>query len=132
MLNPFPDLLVLSFSAPTIVRVAAAVLFVYAGYTHWHKREAIAATTFPIVGKGEWIAWLSIIFHFAIGAMLFFGYYTQVAALLGLVGSLKGLVLGKSYREVFVYSRATYLLLAAVCASLLLSGAGAFAFDLPL
>ncbi|MDZ4226458.1 MAG: DoxX family membrane protein [Patescibacteria group bacterium] len=132
MLNPFPDLLVLGFFAPTLIRVAAAALFLYAGYIHWQRREAIANVSFPIVGRGEWIAWLSIVFHLAVGAMLFFGYYTQIAALLGLVGSLKGVVLGKSYAQVFVYSRATYILLAAICASLLFSGAGAFAFDLPL
>ncbi|MDZ4226241.1 MAG: DoxX family membrane protein, partial [Patescibacteria group bacterium] len=106
--------------------------FVYSGYKHWQRREANANTSFPNVGRGEWIAWLSIVFHIAVGAMLFFGYYTQIAALLGLVGSLKGIVLGKSYAQVFVYSRATYILLAAICFSLLLSGAGAFAFDLPL
>jgi len=122
----------LGFFAATLVRVAAGVLFIYAGYTHWQKREVVGNIKFPIVGRGEWIAWGSIIFHFAVGAMLVFGYYTQIAALLGLIGSLKGLVLAHSYRQVFVFTRSTYLLLAAICASLLLSGAGAFAFDLPL
>jgi len=132
MLNPFPDLLVLGFFAPTLVRVAAAALFLYAGYIHWQRREAIGNISFPVVGKGEWIAWISIIFHFTVGTMLFFGYYTQIAALLGLVGMLKGIVLGRSYAQVFMYSRVTYILLAAICASLLLSGAGALAFDIPL
>ena len=132
MLNPFPDLLVLGFFAPTIVRVAAAALFLYAGYIHWQKREAISNTAFPIVGKSPVVAWVSVVFHLGVGAMLLFGYYTQIAALLGLVGSLKGLVLAKAYAGVFFYSRATYILLAAICFSLLLSGAGAFAFDLPL
>ena len=120
------------FFAPTLVRVAAAALFIYAGYIHWQKREAIGRMTFPVIGRGEWVAWGSVIFHVAVGGALLFGYYTQVAALFGTIGSLKGLVFAKYYREVFVYSRATYILLAAICLSLLLSGAGAFAFDLPL
>ena len=132
MLNPFPDLLVLGFFAPTIVRVAVGFVFLYAGYTHYLKRDMIGNTTFPIIGKGDWIAWGSILFHTAVGAMLIFGYYTQIAALLGGIGALKGLWFAHRYREVFVFTRSTYILLAAICASLLLSGAGAFAFDIPL
>ncbi|OGC84440.1 hypothetical protein A3F55_00515 [Candidatus Adlerbacteria bacterium RIFCSPHIGHO2_12_FULL_53_18] len=132
MLNPFPDLLVLGFFAPTIVRVTVGTLFIYAGYIHWQKRESIGNIIFPIIGKGDWIAWGSILFHTAVGVMLVFGYYTQIAALLGGIGAFKGLWFAHRYREVFVYTRSTYILLAAICASLLLSGAGAFAFDLPL
>ena len=120
------------FFAPTIVRVAVGMLFIYAGLTHWKKRDALADIKFPIIGKGAWIVWGSILFHVAVGAMLVFGYYTQIAALLGAVGALKGLLLGSRYKEVFVFTRSTYLLIIAVCLSLLLSGAGAFAFDIPL
>lgn len=132
MLNPFPDLLILGFFAPTIVRVAAAAVFLYAGYLHWQQRDAIAGISFPIIGRGAWIVWFSIVFHIVVGAMLFFGYYTQIAAILGAIGAFKGLLFAGSYKEVFAYSRLTYVLLIAICLSLLLSGAGAFAFDLPL
>ncbi len=132
MLNPFPDLLILNFFAPTIVRVAVAALFLYATYWSWQHRETIAHTSFPIVGRGEWVAWLAVLFHLVVGASLVFGYYTQVGALLGLLGALKGLILGARYKQIFIFSRTTYVLLAAICLSLLLSGAGAFAFDIPL
>jgi uncharacterized membrane protein YphA (DoxX/SURF4 family) len=132
MLNPFPDLLVLGFFAPTLVRVAVAAVFIYAGISHWKQREAIGRMRFPIIGSGEWVAWGSILFHLGVGAALLFGYYTQIAALLGLIGSLKALAFRSHYPHVFIYNRATYVLLAAVCLSLMLSGAGALAFDLPL
>lgn len=132
MLNPFPELLTYSFFAPTIVRVAAAALFLYVGYRHWKGRESICQTRFPVIGQGAWIAWLSTAVQLAIGASLLFGYYTQIGALVGSLAAVKGILFGRVYPSAFPLSRATYALLLAACLSLLLSGAGAFAFDLPL
>lgn len=132
MLNPFPDLLVLGFFAPTLVRIAAAGVFLYVGYTHWKGRAALCQTRFPIIGQGKWIAWFSVAVHLAIGASLFFGYDTQIGALVGGIAAVKGILFSSMYRSAFPFSRSTYVLLLAICLSLLLSGAGAFAFDLPL
>lgn len=132
MLNPFPELLWLGFFAPTIVRIAAGALFLYAARHLWQNRETISSTTFPLIGRGEWISWSMIVFHLAIGAMLVFGYYTQYAALLAAIGAFKGILWGARYKDVCVFSRSTYVLLLAISLSLLVSGAGAFAFDLPL
>lgn len=113
MLNPFPDLLVLSFFAPTLLRVAAAAAFLYAAYTlyqHGNKHGLVVALLF------------------AVGAALLAGYYTQYAALAALV--LLALELWQ--RTMRILPRSTLLLLVVICLSLLLTGAGALAFDLPL
>ena len=129
MLNPFSDLLALGFLAPTILRVAVGCLFLYAGYYHWTHRSTIGNISFPLIGRGEWIASASALAHVAVGAMFVFGYYVQIAALLGALSALKGLIMVKKFEIVFPYSRSTYVLIIAISFSLLLSGAGLFAFD---
>ncbi len=132
MLNTFPDLLALGFFAPTLLRIAASLAFLFGAHIQYKRLAELEKISFPIVGAGAWIIWLSIIAHAAIGAMLFFGYYTQIAALLGIAGSIKGLIYAKRYPRVFALCRADYFFVLVICLSLLVSGAGAFAFDLPL
>ena len=64
--------------------------------------------------------------------MLAAGYYTQIAALLGAIGAFKAFLFTKRYPEIIPFSRSTYILLIAILLSLLLTGAGAIAFDLRL
>ena len=130
MLNAFPDLLVFQTLAPTIIRVAVALAFLYVAYAQFGRRDEIAQLRFFIIGSGGWIAWAFIAFHTIVGAMLFFGYATQIAALLAAIGLIKGLWLNKHYPSIVILPRSTILLLIAMCLSLLLSGAGALAQDL--
>lgn len=132
MLMPFPELLTFQLVAPALLRFAAAGVFLYVAYMHWQNISAISRIHFPIVGSGRWIAVASIVFHAGVGAMLFFGYYTQIAALLGIAGSIKGLFLAPHYPQAIPLSRTSLFLLCAILFSLLLTGAGLFAFDLPL
>ena len=132
MLNPFPSLFFLSFFAPTILRVAAACVMAYIAYTHILNREAIAKTHFPLIGAGAWVAWVSIIVEILVGASLFFGYGTQYAAILLALIALKYMVWAGKYPKYFIYSRSTAFLLLVIALSLLLTGAGAMAMDLPL
>ncbi len=132
MLNTFPSLLVLQFYAPTIIRIGAACVLAYMVYADYKHRTAIAHDTLPVIGKQPWVAWFSIIVCGIVAVMLFAGYYTQIAALLTAVIAIKGLFWGKRLGALLVFSRSTYFLLLAAALSLLVSGAGAFAFDLPL
>lgn len=132
MLNPFPQLLVYGFFAPTLLRVAAALIFAYLAYKHYQNRDEIGSTHFPVVGQGMWLAWFSIIVEVALAAAIFFGYYTQYAAIVGALGALKHIVWGGKYPGFFMLSRSAAFLLLVIMLSLLVSGAGAFAFDLPL
>lgn len=132
MLNPFPDLLVLSFFAPTILRLMLALVFLGGAYAQWRRTEELAQLRLPLIGGGAWVVRLSIAAHLAIGVMFLFGYYTQIAALGGLVAGLKGIVWATRYPRFFPLRRLEYVFILAISLSLLISGAGGFAFDLPL
>ena len=137
MLNTFPDLLVLGFFAPTLLRIGAAGVFFYLAYFYIAHREEIGRAPFPFVGAmGPRIAWFIAIATGLIGAGFLFGYYTQIMAILGMLGMVKYAVYSRFYPHLtamrFPLSRSTMLLFFIICLSLLISGAGAMAFDLPL
>lgn len=132
MLNTFPDLLTYSFFAPTLIRIAVAISFAGIAYAVYTRRDEIARISFPIIGKAPWLAPLSALIHALIAVALFAGYYTQVAALLGALSALKQAYFAKQYPRAIPLCRAEYILLVFMCLSLLLSGAGATALDLPL
>lgn len=132
MLSVFPQILFLAPLSATLLRVAAAFTFAYVVWKQAEHREDLARIRFPIVGSGMWIVWLSIIIEGSIALALFVGIYTQVAALLGAIAAAK-YVFWKKYAPTAVpLTRGTSLLLLVVTLSLLVTGAGAFAFDLPL
>ena len=132
MLNTFPNLLVLGFFAPTIIRVAAALAFGYMAYVQYKRRSQIAELRLPFGAGGGWVAWLMVTFNLAVATMLLFGYYTQIAAILAVAALVKSLVFKRWYPSAVPLSRVSILLLAVMCLSLLISGAGAIAYDLPL
>lgn len=132
MLNPFPSLLIFSFFAPTLLRIAIALVLLSVAYAHYKRRTEIATTKFPLGISGMWIAWVMIIATALTAVALCIGYGVQWAALVGVAISLKGAVWAKRYPRVFPLCRLEYVLILIVCFSLLLTGAGALAFDLPL
>ena len=132
MLNSFPNLLTYGFFAPTLLRVAAALVFAYLAYTHFKNKDQIAQTGFPIIGKGEWIAWLAVLIEGAAALGLFLGYYTQISAIVGAAVAIKSSFWSGKYPDFFILSRSTSFLLLIICLSLLVTGAGKLAFDLPL
>lgn len=132
MINPFPDLLTYGIFAPTLLRVAAALVFAAVAYTQWQRRHELAKTHFMFGLQGAWLVWIAIILGTLVGAGLFFGYGTQWAALVGALLSIKGIVWAKRYPRFFPICRAEYVLVLIICLSLLLTGAGTLAFDLPL
>ncbi|TSC68699.1 MAG: hypothetical protein G01um101456_527 [Parcubacteria group bacterium Gr01-1014_56] len=132
MLNPFPSLLIYGFFAPTLLRVAAACVLLYIVAIQFRRKEELAKTNFPIIGTVGAVVWVKIIVEAAIAVALFFGYYTQIAAVLGSIVALKQLIFAHTYSAWVPVSRGTSALLLLILLSLLLTGAGAFAFDLPL
>jgi len=137
MLNTFPLLLVFGFFAPTVLRITMALLFIYMGMVTWQRREEISRTQLPLIHQSlGWVAPLAAIAEFALAAMFLFGWHTQIAALLGIATALKFAVYRKFWpdaaRAFFPLSVGTGWMLFAISISLLLSGAGALALDLPL
>ena len=132
MLSLFPQILFLSPLAITLLRIAAALVFFSIAYTHYQKRQELSFLDFPIVGRGTWIPMLAVVFEFAIAIALGAGVYTQLAALLGAIAALKFFVLRKHYPAFVPISRTASALLFVICIPVMVTGAGAFAFDLPL
>ena len=131
MLNTFPQLLY-PFYAPLILRAGVAIAFAVVAYLQWSRAAELSQTRMPIVGRlGGWV-WLSIVAHVVVALMLLFGYYTQIAALVGALMALKSAYWSRQYPLVFPLSRTANLLLLLICLSLVVSGAGALARDIPL
>lgn len=134
MLNPFPDLLTYSLLGPLILRLITGLIFIDLGVLAF-KNE-----------KGRWLASLSALkvpnpqlslkilgtIEILGGIMLMAGFYTQVAALvLGLLTFAESYIEYKS-PEILKRNFVFYTLLFCILLSLLLTGAGAFAVDMPL
>lgn len=132
LLNPFPQLLTYSFFAPTLLRVAVACVLAYLAYRHYQQRDEIGKTNFPIVGRGMWVAWAAVIVEAGVALALFFGYHTQINAIVVALIALKHVVWGDKYPKFLMLDRTAALLLLVIAISLLMTGAGAQAFDLPL
>lgn len=131
MLNIFPGLL-LPFVAPLLLRIGVAIAFAAVAYMQWARRNDISQIDFPIIGKNSWWVWVSVAVHLLVAMMLIFGSYTQVAALLGALLSIKQVFWARRYPLMFPLGRAAGLLMLLISLSLVLSGAGALAQDLPL
>lgn len=116
MLNPFPELLFLAPLSATLLRAAAAAVFLLAGVAHARGTEAVPRR------------YVLAVVEILIGLSLAFGFYTQVGALIGILVSLAWLIVS-TLRPT---PMSTALLTLVLCLSLLLSGAGPLSFDLPL
>ncbi|MBI2030026.1 DoxX family membrane protein [Candidatus Kaiserbacteria bacterium] len=129
----FPGLFFLTPLAITLLRIAAAYAFLYMANSLVQDRHEIARIRLPIIGHvGEGLVWLAAILVGLIGCMLAVGLYTQVAAIFGMLFVIKHWFWSRWYRSAAGLSRGTLALVFVICLSLLITGAGAFAFDLPL
>lgn len=127
MFNTFPSLLVYSFFAPLVLRIAIAMVFAYLSYHAFTHRAATNHASF--VG-GQWSALLAALAYSTVGLLLLVGAYTQLAALAGM--ALLGTATFARHAAFAPLSKSSVILTFVVLGSLLLTGAGALAFDLPL
>ena len=133
MLNPFPELLVLSFFAPLFLRVALGlVLFLTSFHQLIDKHEALSIRFNEIWPKhGTKIVWSVGVIEVVVGLSFVAGFYTQIAAIVGILFSLF-VIFSKKYKQVMHRDISFYILMLAISLSLLVTGAGIFAFDIPL
>lgn len=134
MLNPFPDLLTYGLLAPFILRVVAGLIFVNLGilvFKNEKDRWLSSLTVLKIPNPKIALKVLGAI-EIAGGIMFILGFYTQLAALV--LGLLTFAEAYTEYKDPLILKRnfVFYTMLLAITLSLLLSGAGAFAIDLPL
>ncbi|OGG48805.1 hypothetical protein A2704_06605 [Candidatus Kaiserbacteria bacterium RIFCSPHIGHO2_01_FULL_54_36b] len=132
MLSLFPQLLFLAPLSADLLRIAAGIVFLLLAWTHWQKREELSHIDFFVVGKGAWIPIFASVFELIIGVGLILGVYAQAIALLGALAALKSFVWKRRYSGLFPLSRIESALLFVICLSLVMTGAGIFALDMPL
>jgi uncharacterized membrane protein YphA (DoxX/SURF4 family) len=134
ILNVFPHLLTYSLLAPFILRITLGFVFLrFGGTLLSHRRTEATATAESIGIPGAPYAMLALgIIEIVVGIALIAGIYTQVAAIVAALVALKFIywkLRGKPLgNEGILFD----LLILAIAFSLVLSGAGLFAFDLPL
>jgi len=134
MLNTFPSLLTFSLLAPLILRVVLGLIFINLGYielTSEKKRWAAFFETVHLKPATIFVILMGL-FEIVGGFFLIAGFMTQVTALVFSVMTFGEFY--AEYREETLLKRDVifYLLIFAISLSLLLSGAGIFAIDLPL
>ncbi len=134
MLNTFPSLLTFGLIAPFIIRVVLALIFIHAGYLKIFKRRELAVSLFenlkfpaPAV-----FVWVISLVEILAGLSLLAGFGTQIAAIFIFVISLGGLVLKLRMDDLLKQSVEFYIFAMVMSLSLVFSGAGFFAVDLPL
>ena len=120
-----------------MLRIVVGVMFVWIGYSYLFKDRAEVIA--QISSKWPKIAKFSVLFGGTLevitGIFLIVGLYTQAAAIAGAliaVDALFGKFFYKELDKALKYSKMFYILILIISLSLIISGAGAFAFDLPL
>ncbi|MEK7646323.1 MAG: hypothetical protein AAB381_01350 [Patescibacteria group bacterium] len=120
MLSLFPSLLSWGQLSPFILRIILGCVFLYWAYTAIRSKNI--STIEYVFGYIEGVA----------GLLLIAGLWVQGAALVACI-KLVGCIIGKIRTGAFLTDGVNYyLILLAIAVSLLLTGAGFFAFDLPL
>lgn len=134
MLSIFPTLLTFGLFAPFLLRVALGLVFIRFG---WHKLgsgRADKTAFFESLGwkPGSYFAFGFGVIELTAGLLFIVGLYTQLAALVATFIILGTLILKRKTADDIESSTGFLALLLVIALSLLVSGAGFFAFDFPL
>lgn len=134
MLSVFPDLLSLSFFAPFFLRLALGVVFLDFGRHTLGKGRGQHGVLFEALGLHQGAKYVTPlgVLEIAAALMLVIGLYTQLVAIFTLLLSLIAYHLKGKHGAHIEHRRHLFFLTAVISFSLLLSGAGALALDLPL
>ncbi|MEK7117417.1 MAG: DoxX family protein [Patescibacteria group bacterium] len=134
MLNLFPDLLTYSMLAPFIIRVVAGFTFLNTGILKLSREKGrwLISLEELKISRASVVLKILAVIEIVGGILLIVGAWTQLAALI--LTLFTTAVFFIEYRDPSILKRNLpfYLLLLSITLSLLFSGAGAFAFDLPL
>jgi uncharacterized membrane protein YphA (DoxX/SURF4 family) len=120
--------------APTIIRITVGTLFIILGYEKYtiHKNKLADFLNSIRINPAKTVVQFLGGVEIVIGILLIVGAITQIAALIALIISLVSFVLALKEPDLNLRKPTVYLLTMAICFSLLLTGAGFLAIDLPL
>ncbi|HEY4508161.1 MAG TPA: DoxX family protein [Candidatus Paceibacterota bacterium] len=133
MLNPFPDLLAFGLVAPLLLRVAVGLMFVNAGIKKLCRKSWVISLfeRLNLKPASSYAVAFGVV-EVVSGFLLVVGLFTQIASLATLVVSVFMLYEKNKRPAEMPGSRGVFLLLCIISLSLLFSGAGFLAFDVPL
>ncbi|MBV9159458.1 MAG: hypothetical protein JO019_02575 [Candidatus Kaiserbacteria bacterium] len=114
MLSLFPQILFLAPFSAFLIRLTLGYLL---GYTAWKH-----------LATPDWLIRVFGVLEVAVAASIILGIWTQAAALIAFVIALVWVLFPATKR----ITRSAALISLILCLSLLVTGAGAIAFDLPL
>lgn len=129
MLNPIP-ILFLAPLAYFILRCGVGIILIHIALTLWNRREEFLFSPAPRLTR--LVLALLIVGKLTIACLLIVGFYTQYAALALICMSLDCMLARHWVRNDALPPRSFYALMFFVGCSLLITGAGAFAVDLPI
>jgi uncharacterized membrane protein YphA (DoxX/SURF4 family)/tRNA(Leu) C34 or U34 (ribose-2'-O)-methylase TrmL len=134
MLNVFPDLLNYSLLAPFILRLVIGVIFIDLGILKFRSEKERWMASFNTLGlrPADLFVPLYGLVQLAGGVLLVVGLWTQAAALIFVILTGIELYIEWSAKEILKRDMVFYVLLFAISLSILVTGAGAYAIDLPL
>lgn len=132
MLSVFP-IMFLSLLAHTLLRLFFGGALLYLGVTHaFRERQGLIA-----VLREHWkrsaaflVSYLALV-ECVLGVLIIVGAWTQVAALLAAILGLKMIIFAKRFAHPAIPSRIFWVMVIGAGLSLTITGAGAFAIDLP-
>jgi uncharacterized membrane protein YphA (DoxX/SURF4 family) len=114
-LTLFPQLLTFQLIAPTLLRLTIGIILIFIGKERFSKK----------------FKWSSVIYVLS-GILLILGLYTQAAAIAGIVMIKFDFWIDKKSRSTSKEHWLLYVLATTVLFSLMFTGPGFLAFDLPL
>jgi uncharacterized membrane protein YphA (DoxX/SURF4 family) len=134
MLNPFPELLTYSMLAPFFLRLVIGFIFLDLGLLKFREEKQRWLASFETLGlrPADLLVPLYGLLQIAGGLMFLLGLWTQVAALAFVIFSGIELYIEWQANGILKRTLTFYLLIFTISLSLLLTGAGAYAIDIPL
>lgn len=133
MLSLLPQLLAFKLFAIALLRIVAGGYLLYIAWYMADHRAEISHARLPLIGHApEWLVWIAAMIDAIAGGLLVIGAWTQIAAIIAAVGSLKLLVFARHPHPWNPLSVDAYVLLFIITLALTVLGPGVLAFDLPL
>ncbi|MGB3922029.1 MAG: DoxX family protein [Minisyncoccia bacterium] len=134
MLNPFPELLMYSALAPLILRLVLGLLFIDLGILKLRGEKEGWLSSFDALGlrPANFFVPFYAVLQIVGGFFLIIGLWTQVVALAFVVFSGLELYIEWKAREILKRDVVFYLFIFVISLSLLVTGAGGYALDIPL
>jgi uncharacterized membrane protein YphA (DoxX/SURF4 family) len=132
MLNLFP-IQFLALFAYALLRIVTGIIYITLAHRHFQSFSNLAPKIqWPLITDGRIILTLIIISESLIGGLFIIGLATQAAAIASIGLCFKLLIWHNRFPADSIPNRLTYVLLLAISVSLLITGAGIIAFDLPI